>query len=74
LHGAHGNLLEAFLRDGSNHRNRERLLLKVAKACADAVGADRVRRPDLASFIAGHSGDSYPQTLFQSRRQGRQSG
>ena len=51
LHGAHGYLLDAFLRDGTNHRtdayggpvaNRARLLLDVTRACATAIGADRL--------------------------------
>ena len=51
LHGAHGYLLDAFLRDGTKHRtdayggsikNRARLLLDVTKACATAIGADRL--------------------------------
>jgi len=51
LHGAHGYLLDAFLRDGTNKRtdayggcieNRSRLLLEVAKSCADAIGANRL--------------------------------
>ena len=51
LHGAHGYLLDAFLRDGTNHRtdayggsieNRARLLLEVVKACADAIEAGQL--------------------------------
>ena len=51
LHGAHGYLLDAFLRDGTNHRtdsyggsieNRTRLLLEVTDACAEAIGPDRL--------------------------------
>ena len=51
LHGAHGYLLDAFLRDGTNHRtdayggsieNRARLLLEVVKVCVDAIGAGRL--------------------------------
>jgi N-ethylmaleimide reductase len=54
LHGAHGYLLDAFLRDGTNHRtdayggpieNRARLLLDVARACAGAIGFLRYRPP-----------------------------
>jgi hypothetical protein len=58
LHGAHGYLLDAFLRDGTNRRtdayggsieNRARLLLQVTAARASAIGPDRlgVRIPRL---------------------------
>jgi N-ethylmaleimide reductase len=73
LHGAHGYLLDAFLRDGTNHRtdiyggsieNRARLILEVAAACANAIGANRlgVRISPVSS--AGDSRDSNPQPLF----------
>jgi N-ethylmaleimide reductase len=73
LHGAHGYLLDAFLRDGTNHRtdayggsieNRARLILEVAAACAKAIGANRlgVRISPVSS--AGDSRDSNPQPLF----------
>jgi len=73
LHGAHGYLLDAFLRDGTNHRtdayggsieNRARLILEVAAACSHAIGADRlgVRISPVSS--AGDSRDSNPQPLF----------
>ncbi len=73
VHGAHGYLLDAFLRDGTNHRtdayggtieNRARLLLEVATACAAVTGADRlgVRLSPVSS--AGDSHDSDPQALF----------
>ena len=73
LHGAHGYLLDAFLRDGTNHRtdayggsieNRSRLLFEVTKTCAHAIGADRlgVRLSPVSS--AGDSRDSHPQALF----------
>ncbi|MET0534846.1 MAG: alkene reductase [Steroidobacter sp.] len=51
LHGANGYLLEQFLNTASNQRtdrwggsveNRIRFAEAVAKACADAIGADRV--------------------------------
>jgi len=51
LHGAHGYLLDAFLRNGTNHRtdayggsieNRARLLLEVTEACTKAIGANRI--------------------------------
>lgn len=73
LHGAHGYLLDAFLRDGTNHRsdtyggsieNRARLMLDVARACAKTIGGNRlgVRISPVSS--AGDSRDSNPQPLF----------
>ena len=73
LHGAHGYLLDAFLRDGSNHRtdayggsieNRSRLLVEVTKACVDAIGADRLGVRLSPVSTAGDSRDSQPQALF----------
>ena len=73
LHGAHGYLLDAFLRDGTNHRtdayggsieNRARLLLEVVKACADAIGANRLGVRISPVSTAGNSRDSNPQALF----------
>lgn len=73
LHGAHGYLLDAFLRDGTNHRtdsyggsieNRARLLLEVAKACATAIGADRLGVRISPVSTAGDSHDSHPQALL----------
>ena len=73
LHGAHGYLLDAFLRDGTNHRtdayggsiqNRARLLLEVTKACAAAIGADRLGVRLSPVSTAGDSHDSHPQALF----------
>jgi N-ethylmaleimide reductase len=73
LHGAHGYLLDAFLRDGTNHRtdayggaigNRARLLLEVTAACAAAIGADRVGIRLSPVSTAGDSHDSDPQALF----------
>lgn len=74
LHAAHGYLLDAFLRDGSNHRtddyggpiaNRCRLLFKVAIACAGAIGAGRVGVRISPVSTAGDSHDSCPQALFE---------
>jgi N-ethylmaleimide reductase len=73
LHGAHGYLLDAFLRDGTNHRtdayggpieNRARFILEAAGACAKEIGASRlgVRLSPVSS--AGDSRDSNPQPLF----------
>ncbi|MGZ3782337.1 MAG: alkene reductase [Pseudobdellovibrionaceae bacterium] len=51
IHGANGYLVDQFINVASNHRkdqwggsieNRIRFPLAVAKACADAIGADRV--------------------------------
>jgi N-ethylmaleimide reductase len=73
LHGAHGYLLDAFLRDGTNHRtdayggsieNRTRLLFEVAKACADAIDANRLGVRISPVSTAGDSHDSDPQALF----------
>ena len=73
VHGAHGYLLDAFLRDGTNHRtdiyggaveNRARLLLEVTKACADAIGADHLGVRISPVSTAGDSHDSHPQALF----------
>ena len=73
LHGAHGYLLDAFLRDGTNHRtdtyggsieNRSRLLLEVATACADTIGSNRLGVRISPVSTAGDSHDSEPQALF----------
>lgn len=73
LHGAHGYLLDAFLRDGANHRtdayggaieNRARLLLEVTAAVASEVGADRVGVRLSPVSPANDSHDSNPQPLF----------
>jgi N-ethylmaleimide reductase len=51
IHGAHGYLIDQFLRDGVNDRegpyggsieNRARLLLEVVDAASEEIGADRV--------------------------------
>ena len=74
LHGAHGYLLDAFLRNGSNHRtdayggsieNRARLLLEVAEACAKAIGPDRLGVRISPVSTAGDAHDSDPQPLFE---------
>ena len=73
LHGAHGYLLDAFLRDGTNHRsdayggaiaNRARLLREVAEACIEAIGAARLGVRLSPVSTAGDSHDSDPQALF----------
>lgn len=74
VHGAHGYLLDAFLRDGTNKRtdayggslaNRDRLLVEVAAAITTEIGAGRtgVRLSPVSS--AGDSVDSDPQSLFE---------
>lgn len=73
LHGAHGYLLDAFLRDGTNDRtdayggaiaNRARLILEAAKAVAGEIGADRLGVRLSPVSPAGDSKDSDPQALF----------
>ena len=73
LHGAHGYLLDAFLRDGTNQRtdayggaiaHRARLLREVTEACAEAIGADRLGVRLSPVSTAGDSHDSHPQALF----------
>ena len=73
LHGAHGYLLDAFLRDGTNHRtdayggaieNRARLLLEVTETCAKAIGRERLGVRISPVSTAGDSHDSNPQPLF----------
>jgi N-ethylmaleimide reductase len=73
LHGAHGYLLDAFLRDGSNHRtdsyggsieNRSRLLVEVATAVAAEIGADRLGIRLSPVSPANDSNDGNPQALF----------
>ena len=73
VHGAHGYLLDSFLRDGTNDRtdayggaieNRARLLLEVTMACAEALGVGRVGVRLSPVSTAGDSHDSNPQALF----------
>jgi N-ethylmaleimide reductase len=73
LHGAHGYLLDAFLRDGSNHRtdsyggsiaNRSRLLVEVATAVGAEIGVDRLGIRLSPVSPANDSRDSNPQALF----------
>jgi N-ethylmaleimide reductase len=74
LHGAHGYLLDAFLRDGTNQRtdtyggsveNRARLILEVSAAVAREIGADRMGVRLSPVSPAGDSKDSAPQPLFE---------
>ena len=73
LHGAHGYLLDAFLRDASNHRtdayggsisNRARLLFEVAAAVSAQIGANRLGIRLSPVSPANDSKDSNPQALF----------
>jgi N-ethylmaleimide reductase len=74
LHGAHGYLLDAFLRDESNRRtdryggsieNRARLLIEVTEACVAEIGGDRlgIRLAPVSPANGAH--DSNPQPLFE---------
>jgi N-ethylmaleimide reductase len=74
LHGAHGYLLDAFLRDGSNQRtdsyggaieNRARLLIEVMEACAAEIGGGRLGIRLSPVSPANDSHDSDPQPLFE---------
>jgi len=73
IHGAHGYLLDTFLRDGSNHRtdryggsleNRGRLLFEVTEAVAEVWGGKRVgvRLSPLEPY--GSMYDSQPEATF----------
>jgi len=73
IHGAHGYLLDAFLRDTSNARtdeyggsieNRARLLLEVTTACAKEIGGGRLGIRLSPVSPANDSHDSNPQPLF----------
>ncbi|PON59770.1 NADH:flavin oxidoreductase/NADH oxidase, N-terminal [Trema orientale] len=72
IHGAHGYLIDQFLKDEVNDRtdkyggsseNRCRFALEVIKATVDEIGADKVgiRLSPFASF--NESGDSNPEAL-----------
>jgi N-ethylmaleimide reductase len=74
IHGAHGYLLDSFLRDSSNHRtdayggpieNRARLLIETAEACAREIGKGRLGVRIAPVSPAGDSHDSDPQPLFE---------
>jgi N-ethylmaleimide reductase len=73
IHGAHGYLLDAFLRDGTNQRtdayggsfaNRSRLLVEVTAAIATEIGAGRTGVRLSPVSTAGDSVDTDPQALF----------
>ncbi len=74
IHGAHGYLLDAFLRDGSNKRddiyggsieNRARFLLEVMAAVAKEIGAERVGIRISPVSPVNDSSESQPQPLFE---------
>jgi N-ethylmaleimide reductase len=74
VHGAHGYLLDAFLRDGSNHRtdsyggsieNRARFLIEVMAAVIAEIGADKVGVRLSPVSPVNDSSESNPQPLFE---------
>jgi N-ethylmaleimide reductase len=74
VHGAHGYLIDAFLRDGSNHRtdiyggpieNRARFLLEVMAAVTAEIGADKVGIRLSPVSPVNDSNESHPQPLFE---------
>ena len=73
VHGANGYLLDQFARDGSNQRtdayggsieNRARLMLEVAKAVSEEIGAGRTGIRISPVSPANGVTDSNPQPLF----------
>jgi N-ethylmaleimide reductase len=74
IHGAHGYLIDAFLRDGSNKRtdqygggieNRARFLLEVMAAVIAEIGAERVGIRLSPVSPVNDSSESHPQPLFE---------
>ena len=74
VHGAHGYLIDAFLRDGSNHRsdayggsieNRARFLLEVMAAVIGEIGASKVGIRISPVSPVNDSNESQPQPLFE---------
>lgn len=74
IHGAHGYLIDAFLRDGSNQRtdryggsieNRARFLLEVMAAVVAEIGADRTAIRISPVSPVNDSSESNPQPLFE---------
>jgi len=74
VHGAHGYLLDAFLRDGANKRtdryggsieNRARFLVEVMAAVIDEIGADKVGVRLSPVSPVNDSSESHPQPLFE---------
>ncbi|TVS05872.1 MAG: alkene reductase [Cyanobium sp. PLM2.Bin73] len=77
VHGANGYLLDAFLRDGSNHRsgpyggpieNRARLLLEVLEAVAEETPLMGLRLSPLNSFNAMADSDPVGLITWLARR------
>jgi 12-oxophytodienoic acid reductase len=75
IHGAHGYLLEQFLKSGTNDRtdqyggsieNRCRFPLEVVKAVVDEVGAERVgiRLSPFTEFMDSYEPDPVPLYLY----------
>lgn len=74
IHGAHGYLIDAFLRDGSNHRtdqyggsieNRARFLVEVMTAVIGEIGAGKVGIRISPVSPVNDSNESNPQPLFE---------
>ena len=74
VHGAHGYLIDAFLRDGSNQRtdnyggsieNRARFLLEVMNAVIAEIGAGKVGIRLSPVSPVNDSSESNPQPLFE---------
>lgn len=74
IHGAHGYLLDAFLRDGANKRtdayggsieNRARFLVEVMAAVTAEIGADKVGIRISPVSPVNDSSESQPQPLFE---------
>ncbi|WP_370155094.1 alkene reductase [Ferrovibrio sp.] len=73
IHGANGYLLDQFLRDGTNQRtdayggsieNRARLMLEVATAITEEIGAGRTGIRLSPVTPANDASDSNPQPVF----------
>lgn len=74
IHGGHGYLIDAFLRDGSNNRkdiyggsidNRSRFLMEVMRSVIAEIGKDRVGIRISPVSPVNDSSDSDPQELFK---------
>lgn len=74
IHGGHGYLLDAFLRDGTNKRtdayggsieNRARFLIEVMAAVIDEIGADSVGVRLAPVSPVNDALESNPQPLFE---------
>ena len=74
IHGAHGYLIDAFLRDGSNQRtdqyggsieNRARFLVEVMTAVIGEIGAGKVGIRISPVSPVNDSNESKPQPLFE---------